>query len=114
MKMLTKEIEKKFENTPIGTNESLMDAKVLVKYFNPYGRGTWYITEAERDGDDWLCYGYMNIFEWEAGYIMLSEILEAKVNVFGHELPLERDMYLGNVTLREALKIDGNGDAIWE
>ncbi len=42
-----------------------MDAEVLVKYFNPCGSGTWLITEAEREGDDWRLFGYCHIHEWE-------------------------------------------------
>ena len=38
-----------------------MDAEVLVKYFNPCGSGTWLITEAEREGDDWRLFGYCHI-----------------------------------------------------
>ena len=63
MKLLTKEIEKKFERHPIGSQEGKMDqAVVLVKYFNPIGAGTWLITEAEKQEDgDWMLFGYCHI-----------------------------------------------------
>ena len=102
MKIITNEVLKNFEKHPMHSQEGKgMDAKVLVKFFNPYGRGTWLITEAEKqENGDWLLFGYMNIFCWEWGYVMLSEITNTKVNVYGAKLPLERDMYAKG-TVRE-------------
>lgn len=75
MKLLTEEIISQFEAHPIGSQDGKgLDAEVLVKYFNPCGSGTWLITEAEREGDDWRLYGYCHIFEWEWGYLMLSKL----------------------------------------
>ena len=59
MKLLTKEIISKFEKHPFHSQDGKrMDAEVLVKDFNPCGSGTWLITEAEREGDDWCLFGY--------------------------------------------------------
>ncbi len=70
---------------------------MLVKYFNPYGAGTWIITEAEKqENGDWLLFGYCHLFEWEWSYILLSEIQNTKVNVFGCKLGLERDLYIAD------------------
>jgi len=75
MTLLTKQIISKFEKHPIHSQDGKgMDAEVLVKYFNPCGSGTWLITEAEREGDDWRLFGYCHIHEWEWGYLMLSEL----------------------------------------
>ena len=75
MKLLTKEIISKFEKHPFHSQDGKgMDAEVLVKYFNPCGTGTWLITEAEREGDDWRLFGYCHIHEWEWGCLMLSEL----------------------------------------
>lgn len=42
MKLLTKELEKIFEKYPIGSQEKLGgNAKVIAKFFNPIGAGTW-------------------------------------------------------------------------
>lgn len=92
MELLTKEIEENLKKTPFGTNEALgEDAEVIVKYFNPIGRGTWLITEEERQEDgDWLLFGYCNIFEWEWGYVYLSELQSLELP-FG--LSIERDLY---------------------
>ena len=66
MTLLTKQIISKFEKHPIHSQDGKgMDAEVLVKYFNPCGSGTWLITEAEREGDDWRLFGYCHIHEWE-------------------------------------------------
>lgn len=48
MKLITKELERTFSKYPIYSQESMiLDARVIVKYFNPVGAGTWLITEAE-------------------------------------------------------------------
>ncbi len=106
MKLWTKEIERKAKSYPIGSQDMKGEnAKIIVKYFNPYGAGTWLITEAEKQEDgDWLLFGYCHILEWEWGYILLSEIESTKVNVFGCKLPLERDLYIGeNATVKELI-----------
>ena len=102
MKLLTKEIERKFEsNTLYSLDEKGidgMDAEVLVKYFNPCGAGTWLIVEAEKQEDgDYLLYGYCHILEWEWGYVLLSELENLKLP-FG--LTIERDLY-SKGTVRE-------------
>lgn len=99
MKLLTKELEEKFAQTPLySTDGQEMDANVLVKYFNPYGAGTWLITEAEKQEDgDYLLFGYCHIHEWEWGYVLLSELQNIK---FFGGLTLERDLYAKG-TVRE-------------
>ena len=91
--LMTKELEKTFENYPIGSQDGLLEeADVVVKYFNPCGAGTWLITEAEKqEYGDWLLYGYCHICEWEWGYVFLSE-LESLQLPFG--LCIEREMYV--------------------
>lgn len=104
MILWTKEIEKKATTFPIGSQDGKGEnAEIIVKYFNPYGTGTWLITEAQKQEDgDWLLFGYCHIFEWEWGYVMLSEIMNTKVNVFGCMLPLERDLFVhDNATVKE-------------
>lgn len=93
MLLMTKELEKKFEKYPIGSQDGKgEEAEVVVKYFNPCGAGTWLITEGEKQDDgDWLLYGYCHIFEWEWGYVLLSELEQVKLP-FG--LDIEREMYV--------------------
>ena len=93
MRLMTKELEKKFKNFPLYSQEGLMeDAEVVVKYFNPNGAGTWLITEGEKQEDgDWLFYGCCHIFDWDWGYVLLSELEEVR-GPFG--LGIEREMYV--------------------
>ena len=98
MKLLTAAIEKAFEKNPLGSHDGeWTDAKVIVKFFNPYGVGTWLITEAEKQEDgDWLMFGWVDLgYGFEAGYISFNELNNIRVNVFGCRLPLERDRYEG-------------------
>lgn len=89
---MTKELEKQFEKYPIGSQDGLGgEAEVVVKYFNPCGTGTWLITEGEKqDNGDWILFGYCHLYEWEWGYVSLSE-LESIELPFG--LKIEREMY---------------------
>lgn len=93
MLLMTKELEKEFNNYRLGSQDDKgMDAKVVVKYFNPCGAGTWLITEGEKqDNGDWLLYGYCYLFEWEWGYVMLSELESVRLP-FG--LSIERELYV--------------------
>lgn len=103
MKLLTKEILSQFENHPIGSQDGKgMDAKVLVKYFNPCGAGTWLITEAEKQPDgDWLLFGYCHIHEWEWGYVVLSELQSLRLPL---GLTIERDIYSSAKTVGEFIR----------
>jgi hypothetical protein len=105
-KIITKAIEELFEKYPLYSQENAGgDAKVLCKIFNPYGSGSWYITEVEKQEDgDYRCFGLVNLYETELGYFMLSELLNARINVFGSRMPLERDTYFVGKTLRDAYK----------
>lgn len=102
MKLTTATIIKKFEKNPIGSQDGKgLEAKVLVKYFNPCGRGTWLITEAEKQEDgDWLLYGYCHIYEWEWGYVSLRELESIKLP-FG--LTIERDLYSAGEKVKDFL-----------
>jgi len=103
MKLLTKDIEKRLESFPYGSQDGKgLDAEVVVKLFNPMGAGTWLITEGEKQTyGDWLLYGYCHIFQWEWGSVMLSELQSVKLP---YGLGIERDMYIGTVqTVRDYL-----------
>jgi hypothetical protein len=43
MKLMTKELEKKFAQ--VGSQENSKDPIVIAKFFNPIGAGNWYATE---------------------------------------------------------------------
>lgn len=88
MKLMTKELEKKFEKFPICSQDGLMEeAEVIVKYFFPFGRATWLITEGDKGEDgDWEFFGCFTLGqEWEWGYVTLRELEEIGW--------VERDLY---------------------
>ena len=89
MKLLTKELEKRFKD--VGGQEDIKDPIVIAKFFNPTGAGSWYATEY--DPEDKIFFGYVSIFgdhndEW--GSFSLAE-LESVKGKFG--LGIERDLY---------------------
>lgn len=110
MKLITKEIEKKFEKFPLYSQDGKgLNAEVLVKFFNPTGVGTWYITEANKLEDgDYEMFGYCHLGDdenAEFGNVLLSDLEDIKLP---YGLKIERDMYLKNgINLGNALKRDG-------
>ena len=107
MELWTEELEQKTINFQLYSQKNKgKQSKVLVKYFNPYGAGTWIITEAEKqENGDWLFFGYCYIHEWEWGYALLSELQATKVNVYGLKLGLERDLYIpDNATVADLVQ----------
>lgn len=92
MMLLTKEIENNLSANPLGSHDGEgMKARVIVKFFNPVGPGTWLITEGSKEGNDWMLFGYCCISDAEWGYVSLNELKSVKLP-FG--LSIERDMYL--------------------
>jgi hypothetical protein len=90
MKLMTKEIEKKLP--PLGTHDSAgtEDIRVVAKYFTPDSSWTWYVTEGNKEGDDWRFFGWVDGHYPEFGYFMLSD-LESVRGCLG--LGVERDRY---------------------
>lgn len=100
MLLMTKELEKTLEKYPLGSQDGKgIDAKVIVKYFNPCGAGTWLITEGEKQEDGtWLLFGYCHLFEWEWGYVSLKELENVKLP-FG--LTIEHELYGTDKTVKD-------------
>lgn len=97
MKLITKEIERKLEKSPLYSHEGEENPQIIVKFFNPYGRGTWYVTEGEKQEDgDWLFFGIAEIFEREWGYFTLSDLESIRPVRQLPSLGIERDMYFNN------------------
>lgn len=107
MKMITKEIERLMGRYPLYSQDGKGDdAKVLFKVFNPYGGQSWYILEAgnpEENGDRQLFALFTNAGESEYGYLMLSDLTDTRVNVFGYQMPFERDKWFSG-TVADARK----------
>lgn len=117
MKLITKELEELFEKYPIGSQDGLGgQAKVIVKYFNPVGAGTWFITEGNKlENGDYEMFGYCHLGDdefAELGYVMLSELEKLNLPL---GLKIERDLYLPkNCTLVDAIqKIGINPPQYW-
>lgn len=89
MKLVTKEIEKLFEQYPLYSQDGKRENAVcVVKFFLTGGAHTWYILEADISKD--LLFGItVNGYgECEYGYTSLSELQKIR-NSFG--LGVERD-----------------------
>lgn len=113
MELLTKELEKKFKEFPLGSQDGKLGlARVIVKYFNPCGVGTWLITEGEKTDDgDFEMFGYCHLGDdelAELGYVRLSE-LQAIKGPMG--LGIERDLYFRDVDHDEDYTLE---DAIYK
>ena len=102
-KLITKADEKKFERFPMKSQDGKGgDAEVLVKFFYPYGSGTWLVTEAEKQEDGtWLFFGAAHIHEWEWGYFSEAEL--RSVIKFGRPA-IERERYAPPATIRDEWK----------
>jgi hypothetical protein len=89
MKLMTKELEKRFAE--VGSQEQVEDPLMIARFFNPTGAGTWYATEY--DPKHRIFFGYVSIFgDWndEWGHFSLHE-LESFRGRFG--LGIERDLH---------------------
>jgi hypothetical protein len=100
MKLLTKEIREKLIKNHIKSssnglhNLEEVDHKPVVKFFCPYGAATYLITELDPETD--MMFGLCDLgFGFpELGYVSLTELSEAKVNLFGVNVPaIEREIY---------------------
>ena len=92
MKLITKEIEEAIKNTPYGSTEyvELDDKKVIARFFNPTGAGTWYVLE----DDDWengrVVFGAATLgYGLELGSISIDELESLKLPL---GLTIERDI----------------------
>lgn len=110
MKLITKELAKEFENYPIGSQDGLGGkAKVIARFFNPVGPGTWLITEASKlENGDYEMFGYCHLGDSEMaelGYVYLSQLENLKLP-FG--LSVERDLYMPkDCDLIKAMQLTG-------
>lgn len=64
------------------------DPIVHAKFFFPASEWSWFVTEGEPNGDDFLFYGYVIGFEKEWGHFRLRELEEVDVDGFR----IERDI----------------------
>jgi hypothetical protein len=126
MKLLTKEIIKKMPPLYANENKKAEETPVIVKFFSPEGRWTWFVTEASLEKPDGtqkalkdcteaelddpanniLMFNYCHsglgddCDEW--GYVSLKELKEIRTARF--KLPIERDMHFGDHMVSEFIK----------
>ena len=110
MKLLTQELEEKFKQYPLGSQDGKMgNAELIAKFFNPTGVGTWYITEGNRlENGDYEMFGYCHLGDdefAEFGSILLSELENIELPL---GLAIEQDLYVPKRTdLMTAMIRDG-------
>ena len=105
MKILTEEIKATLPPLYSQSEKDPKDVKVVIKFFDPVGSWTWFVTEGEKTGEiikegafageeDYKFFGYVKGFENELGYFTLGELSTAKALVSGIKaLPIERDRH---------------------
>lgn len=98
MKLLTKELRRKFPKLKETENKKPEEIKVIAKFFDPTGSWTWYATEF--DGIDTF-FGLVRGFENELDYFSLSGLENTK-GKWG--LRIERDRHFGKHMLAEVMK----------
>jgi hypothetical protein len=103
MKLITKQIEKAMPPLYSHDGKSPNDVPIIVKFFNPMGAGTWYITEGNLS--DGTLFGLCSIQEPELGYVSLHELEGLRLPA---GLGIERDLHLPKgFTLADAMKREG-------
>lgn len=70
--------------------EGVKDPVVHCKFFTPWSSWTWFATEGEQKGEDFIFFGYVIGHEKEWGYFSLNELSSVK-GPFG--LKIERDIH---------------------
>jgi len=84
MKLLTAEIKRKLIKN--NEQEDQLKLKPVVKFFNPVGNGTWYLTSMDKDG---IGFGLCDLGFPELGYVSIPELQDVEV---GFGLGIERDL----------------------
>ena len=99
---ISEELLAKFNANPLYSKDGQgTNAEVIAKFYVPFTEACWLITEASQEGDDWLMFGYCHIFEWEFGYVSLSEIME--LNIKGITAQIDNTLQKG-CTIKDCLK----------
>jgi hypothetical protein len=107
VKLLTPELEKALPKLYSTEDVAVSDKVAVLKFFDPSGRYTLYVTEGQREEDDVTFFGYCvsplgpDCDEW--GYSSLKE-LESVKNRFG--LGIERDLFFKPTKMSELLPKD--------
>ncbi len=82
------------------STEQETDPLMVVKFFTPDSDWTWYASEY--DGKEGLFFGWVDGFEQELGYFLLSELQESRGPL---GLPIERDIHFEPTRLSEVKRL---------
>ena len=86
MSLLSEKIKKKAESQY--KEGSDMDQEIVAKFFNPTGKGDWYLMN--KDPKSGYCWGIVDLFAVEVGSFDIRELEEISLP-FG--MKIERDEY---------------------
>ena len=116
MELMTAAIAEQLYQNDQHTAETGEDSEtVVVKYFDPQGAATWYVTSGQpmkdgdltddiNDADDWRLYGFATMGDdrcAEFGYSLLSD-LQSYRGPF--QLGIERDLGFGEHSVKECAR----------
>lgn len=101
--LVTKEIAKKLPPLYANDGKAPDQVPVIFKIFNPYGVGTWYVTEGNLESGE--LYGLADLGHGfgELGYMSLQELQGIRIKLGRWEFPLERDRHYEG-SLADAMK----------
>jgi Protein of unknown function (DUF2958) len=97
MELITEELIEIMNSYPIKSQAEETDPMILVKFFNPCGSQSWYISEYDPEHKE--AFGYVTgMYQDEFGYVSIEELQSIKLP-FG--LTIERDLYFKPCKLSE-------------
>tara|TARA_Y100000004_G_scaffold110610_1_gene124107 strand:+ start:169 stop:480 length:312 start_codon:yes stop_codon:yes gene_type:complete len=74
------------------STKSIADDLVVVKYFNPFGAGNWWVYSMDEHN---RMFGIADIFEPEYGYFMMQDLKDNDI---------ERDLYYTPKTFNQVMQ----------
>ena len=101
LKFITKEIERAFERQGDTSRKTAEEIKVIAKWFNPTGVGSWYCYEYDKQDDIMQC--FVNLGDpmfAESGAVSVDELQSFRGRL---GIGIERDKFfpIGKYTLAE-------------
>ena len=99
LKLTKAETAKLQKQYKFGSDLSAQDA--VVKIFNPYGRGRWYLVNQDPQDPNYI-WAIVEISDVEVGSVSLDELQSVRIPVYGYKFPLEKDL---GFTQRNAMEV---------
>jgi hypothetical protein len=98
MKLITSAIRAATPKLYANEGKPLSEHIITAKFFTPWARWTWYMTELDEDDD--YAFGYVVGLDAELGYFSIQE-LEAQCGPGG--MTIKRDLHFRQHTLAEVM-----------